>query len=92
MANLNDPTIKKAVKDFLDEMSASMSRQQGERDFQKEAVVNIAEKYEIEKPLLKKMAKVFHCSNFSKVKESTEEFEIAYETLFGNGEENVTAS
>lgn len=74
---------KKAVKGFIDEMSASMSRVEGERDFQKEAVNNLAEQFELDKKLLKKMAKTFHRSNFATQKSDQEVFELAYEELFG---------
>ena len=74
---------KKAVKGFCDEMSASMARAEGERDFQKEAVKNLAEEHELDKGLLKKMAKTYHRSNFATQKQDQEAFETAYEELFG---------
>lgn len=86
MTDMKDPTIAKAVKDFCDEMSASMSRTAGERDFQKEAISALAEKYELDKKILRKMAKTYHASNFATQKADQEEFEIAYEALFGTQE------
>lgn len=86
MNNINDPVIKKAVKDFCDEMSASMSRAGGETDFQKEAIALLAEKHELDKKILKKMARTFHKSNYATQKQDQEDFELAYETLFGTPE------
>ena len=84
---MNDPVVRKAVKDFCDEMSASMSRAEGERTFQTEAVKLLADKHELDKKILKKMAKTFHRSNYSTQKQDQSEFEIAYETLFGTPED-----
>lgn len=78
-----NPEARKAVKSFCDEMSASMARAEGERDFQKEAVKNLADEHELDKSLLKKMAKTYHRSSFATQKQDQEAFELAYEELFG---------
>jgi hypothetical protein len=83
MANIKDPIVAKAVKDFCDEMSASFSRAGGERDFQKEAVARLAEEHELDKKILRKLAKTYHASNFATQKADQEEFEVTYEALFG---------
>lgn len=77
------PEVKKAVKGYCDEMSASMSRSEGERDLQKEATKDLAEKHELDKKMLKKMASAYHKSNFNTVKTDNAEFESMYEELFG---------
>ena len=79
-----DETKKKAIKDYVFEMSASMSRAGGERDFQKEATVALATQYELDKSMLKKIARIYHKSNFSTVKADTDEMETVYETVFGD--------
>ena len=81
--SIMSPEIKKAVKSFIDEMSASMSRAEGERDFQKEAIKALAEEHELDKGLLKKMAKTYHQSNFATQQQDQAAFEAAYEELFG---------
>lgn len=81
--NTNDPTIKKSIKDFCDEMSASMSRAGGERTFQKEAIKLLADKYELDKKILKKMASAYFSSNFATQKQDQEDFETAYVSVFG---------
>jgi hypothetical protein len=75
---------KKAIKDYVFEMSASMARAEGERDLQKEATKRLAEDHELDKAMLKKLAKIYHKSNFSTVKADTDELETMYETLFGD--------
>lgn len=88
--NENDMTTevedikKKAIQDFCAEMSASMTRKSAEGDFQKEAINLLMEKFEgLDKKILRKMAKVFHASNFSTVVEADEEFQIEYVKVFG---------
>ena len=88
MSAITDPIVAKAVKDFCVEMSASMSRKQGESDFQREAVKNLAEEHELDKKILRKIAKTYHASNFATQKADQEEFEVTYEALYGKQEES----
>jgi hypothetical protein len=60
-----------------------MARIDGERDFIKEAIVNICEEYEMSKKTFRKLAKVYHKQNFSKEVAEHEEFETMYEQLTG---------
>ena len=79
----SDPAARKAIKKCMDELSASMARIDGERDFIKEAIVNICEEYEMSKKTFRKLAKVYHKQNFSKEVAENEEFETMYEQLTG---------
>jgi len=79
----SDPAARKAIKKCMDELSASMTRIDGERDFIKEAIVNICEEYEMSKKTFRKLAKVYHKQNFSKEVAEHEEFETMYEQLTG---------
>ena len=79
----SDPTARKAIKKCMDELSASMARIDGERDFIKEAISNICEEYEMSKKTLRKLAKVYHKQNFSREVAEHEEFETMYEQLTG---------
>ena len=79
----SDPAARKAIKRCMDELSASMSRIDGERDFIKEAIANICEEYEMSKKTFRKLAKVYHKQNFSKEVAEHEEFETMYEQLTG---------
>jgi hypothetical protein len=60
-----------------------MARIDGERDFIKEAIVNICEEYEMSKKTFRRLAKVYHKQNFSKEVAEHEEFETMYEQLTG---------
>jgi Transcriptional regulator DsbA len=79
----SDPTARKAIKKCMDELSASMARIDGERDFIKEAITNCCEEYEMNKKTFRKLAKVYHKQNFSKEVAEHEEFETMYEQLTG---------
>jgi hypothetical protein len=67
----------------MDELSASMARTEGEREFIKEAINNICDEYEMSKKTFRKLAKVYHKQNFSKEVAENEEFETMYEQLTG---------
>jgi hypothetical protein len=79
----SDPAARKAIKKCMDELSASMSRTEGERTFIKEAINNICEEYEMSKKTFRKLAKVYHKQNFSREVAENEEFETMYEQLTG---------
>lgn len=70
---------KKALRGYLDEMSASMFRAAGERDFQREATKDAAEKFEMKPKALKKLARVYHKQNFSEEMAEAAEFQKLYE-------------
>jgi hypothetical protein len=79
----SDPAARKAIKKCMDELSASMTRTEGERTFIKEAIGTICEEYEMSKKTFRKLAKVYHKQNFSKEVAENEEFETMYEQLTG---------
>lgn len=72
---------KKAVHDFLMEMSASMVRAEGERDFQKEAIKDASEKFTLSKKILRKMARTYHKQNYRDEIATMEEFQKIYESV-----------
>ena len=79
----SDPAARKSIKKCMDELSASMARTEGEREFLKEAINNICEEYEMSKKTFRKLAKVYHKQNFSREVAENEEFETMYEQLTG---------
>lgn len=79
----SDPAARKAIKRCMDELSASMTRIEGERDLIKEALTNICEEYELSKKTFRRLAKTYHKQNFSKEVAEHEEFETMYEQLTG---------
>ena len=88
----SSPTDRKAILECMKEISASMTRTEGEREFVREAIKEICEKYQLSKKTFRRMAKVYHKQNFSLELEEHEEFETMYETITKTttmGKENV---
>lgn len=79
----NDPETLKTIKDALFEISASMTRVEGEKDFQKNALVDLAEKTEVPKKYLARMAALFHRQNKSEVEGDQELISELYDKVFG---------
>ena len=77
----SSPEDRKTILDCMKELSASMTRVEGERDFQREAVKDLCDKLELSKKTFRRMAKVYHKQNFNKEIEEHEEFEEMYETI-----------
>ena len=87
-----DPQARKAIRKVLDELSGSMSRIEGERDYISETIKKLSEEYQLNKKVLRRMAKTYHRQNFSSEIAENEEFETMYEQVTGEtslGEVNV---
>ena len=73
---------KKLVKDLTSEVSASMTRMEGERDLIREAIKGVADETENEAKVLRKLCKVYHQQNFNTSVADNEFFEETYQTIF----------
>ena len=76
------PEVKKTIKDMVTEVSASMARMEGEREFIGEAIKLAAEKHELDKKILRKMCKTYHKQQFHTEKQDNEQFEAVYAEVF----------
>lgn len=81
MAIPSNPTDRKAILDCMKEISASLTRTESEREFIREAIKEICDKYQLSKKTFRRMAKVYHKQNYSVELEEHEEFETMYETI-----------
>jgi hypothetical protein len=72
---------KKDILGVLTEISNSMLRIKSEREYIKEAIDAAAEKYDMNKRILRKMAKVYHNNSFTDEVTEMEEFQALYETV-----------
>ena len=88
----SSPTDRKAILDCMKELSASMTRTEGEREFQREAIKELCDNLELSKKTFRRMAKVYHKQNFSKEIEEHEEFETMYETITNSTTMNSTTA
>ena len=72
---------KKDILGVLTEISNSMLRIKSEREYIKEAIDAAAEKYNMNKRILRKMAKVYHNNSFTDEVTEMEEFQALYESV-----------
>jgi len=80
-----DPALRKELKDGIDEIVNSKIRAQGERDFQSEALKNLAKKVGIPRGKIAKFANWKFKGNNAARKQAIEvtSAEAAYDILFG---------
>jgi len=74
---------KEKIKKTVQEISNSMSRMDGEREFIREAIKAAHEEHGINKKVLRKMATAYHKQNFMEEIATQEEFETVYKEVIG---------
>ena len=72
----------KAIKGMVTEVSASMTRMEGERDLINESIKKVASDHEIDKKVLRKLASIYHKQLYHTVKQENEQVEESYEFLY----------
>lgn len=72
---------RKKIREMLQEVSNSMTRIAGEKDYIREAIKEFSKEYEIPKRTLNKMAKIYHKQSYNLEQQEFEEFETLYETI-----------
>ncbi len=78
---LTTPELEK-VKEAAQEMSASMTRVDSEKDLQKDIVANMKEKYGLKPAEFNKIVKVYHEQKLNDLVEAHENFVDFYDTVF----------
>lgn len=74
-------TQKTELKNAIRELNDSMTRVASERDFQKEAINNVADKTGVDKKIIRRMAKVYFKSNYAEEQEDNRQFEDFYDAV-----------
>lgn len=74
-------TQKTELKNAIRELNDSMTRVASERDFQKEALNNVADKTGVDKKIIRRMAKVYFKSNYAEEQEDNRQFEDFYDAV-----------
>lgn len=77
----SNPTDQKALLDGIKELSNSMTRAESEREYQKESVKALAEKYEIDAKFIRRMATDYHKDQFDTKSEEFDDYTTLYETI-----------
>lgn len=77
----SNPTDRQKLKAMLTEITHCMLRIEDEQSAIKDIVDDAAEKFDVDKKLLKKLAKTMHKRNYSDVMHENESFETFYTIL-----------
>lgn len=83
---LSNPEDRKKLLGAIKEIDNSMTRVAAERDFQKDAINQIADELELEKKYVRKLAAIYHKQNLSQVQQETEEVFELYELITGSSD------
>ena len=84
MANVTIPSTpedRKRVLGALQEFSNSLTRQDSERDLQKEILAMLEDEFELPKKYMRKVARVYHKQNINEFKSEATEVEDIYESI-----------
>lgn len=79
----SNPADQKKIRDALQEISHSLTRTEAERDLIKDIIKTTCDQFELDKKIFRKMAKVYHRSNFTEEVAEHSEFEVMYQTITG---------
>lgn len=77
----SSPTDRQAVQKALQEISASLTRIDAEKDLIKDILVTVQDNQNIPKKYMRKMARIYHKQNFTEVQQEQEDLETLYETV-----------
>jgi phytoene/squalene synthetase len=79
------PKDRKEIKDVIEQISNSMTRIEGEKEYQKEAFKELSERFEVDQKWLKKMATDYHKDTYSKTVGDLEDYSLLYENIIQSG-------
>lgn len=77
MLQSDKENIMKVVQDCCD----SLTRMEGEREFVKEAIVGLHDKYDLDKKHIRKVINIYYKQNMGEVRSEMSEVESLYEEL-----------
>lgn len=77
----SNPADLKKLRDGIEEISNSMARMDAEREYQKEAIDELAERFQIEKKHIRRMAVDHHKDTFDKKVGEFEDYAGLYESV-----------
>ncbi len=77
----SSPADRKAIMDAMGEISASMTRMEGEKNYIKETIGDLSQKFQIPKKLLNRFAKTYHKQTYADELGQDSEFETMVQLL-----------
>jgi len=72
---------KQDLMKVIKEISNSFTRSEAERDYVKEAIADLSDKYDVDKRTLRTVAKIYHKQNMVEVATQQSDVEDLYESL-----------
>jgi hypothetical protein len=81
MSIVIDAEKKVLLKEAFEKISGAMVRKQAEQDMIKAVIADLHEETEIDKRILRRMAKTYYTDNFAQEKEQNSEFEQLMECI-----------
>lgn len=78
---INNPEDKKKFLNAIVEISNSMTRTEAERDLINEIIKDLSEEFDINKKIIRKIAKAYHKQNLNEEQQDHEEFVELYEEV-----------
>jgi len=84
---LSNPKDRERLLNAIKEIDNSLTRVSAERDFQKDAIVSVADELDLEKKYVRKLASIYHKQNLSQIQQESEEVFELYELITGTNDE-----
>lgn len=78
---ISNEADRKKLFDAIKECSGSMTRVDGEKDFQREAIKKICDELKISKKIVTRLITVYHKQNYDEEVAVQNQFEQLYETV-----------
>jgi hypothetical protein len=78
---VNNPKDREVILNAMKEWSNSATRAAAEKDLQKNIITDLADKVDVEKKYLNKLATMYHNQNFAQFQQEREEIEELYESI-----------
>ena len=78
---ISNPADREKLLKVIREVSDSMARAQGEKEYIREAIADISKQLQLPKKIAAKMAKVYFKQNYDEEVAVHDQFETLYETI-----------
>ena len=78
---ISNPEDKKKFYNAIVEISNSMTRTEAERDLINEIIKDLSEEFDINKKIIRKIAKAYHKQNLNEEQQDHDEFVELYEEV-----------
>lgn len=77
----SSPADREAIFAVIKEMSNSLTRQESETEYRKDAIKDLSEKYEIDKKYIRQLLVDFHKDRFEEKSDERVQYEGLYEAI-----------